>query len=424
MPDSFQPVHAEIIAIGDELTSGQRIDTNSQWISQQLGDLGIRTLFHTTVADDLHSNIAVFQNAARRADVVIATGGLGPTADDLTRQAMGEAFERPLELDHNSLQHIEQMFVRRGRVMPEKNRIQAMFPQGSLPIANPNGTAPGVDLQIGTPTSTCRLFALPGVPVEMKEMWQQSVYPSLVQHFSQRLKPLRHYRLKCFGIGESALEAQLPDLIRRGRTPSVGITVSKATITLRMSAQADSQAAFHELIAPTVHTIRETLGDFVFGEEDEELHDTVAKLLRSRKQTVAVSEWGSAGVLANWLQQAINKDSLAVAEQETNFAGGYVVNSVASANAALGISIPQEAEALAQVLATSAREKTDADYGLAVGPFPDNTDDGDAKVCLALASRDSVRVSSQRFVGHPEILVPRAAKQALNELRLHLLNGS
>ena len=121
-------MHAEVIAIGDELTSGQRLDTNSQWISQRLGELGIPVRYHTTVADDLQANVQVFRNAIQRAPIVIATGGLGPTADDLTRPSLAAAVGRELELNEVALAHIQQLFARRQRKMPQRNRSQAMFP--------------------------------------------------------------------------------------------------------------------------------------------------------------------------------------------------------------------------------------------------------------------------------------------------------
>lgn len=407
---------AEIIAIGDELTSGQRLDTNSQWLSQQLGDLGIRTLFHTTVADDLDANVAAFRSAAGRANLVLATGGLGPTADDLTRESMALAFERTLELDSASLEHIQAMFRSRGREMPERNRVQALFPQGSRPVPNPHGTAPGVDFL--TPNGRCRIFALPGVPAEMKDMYAETVRPALLLQHGKRLRPVRHYRLKCFGTGESALEAMLPDLIRRGRQPTVGITVSHATITLRITGQAASESAFHDLIQPTVAIIHETLGDLVFGTEDDELQHAVCRLLKSTNNSLAVSEWGTAGLVAHWMQDLVESTPAS----QPIFAGGFVVSGIESAQSSLEITVgnlsPQE---LAQQMAEAARLKSKADIGISVGPIPASNDGKDAKVFIGLATADVSKVIGRHFAGHPSILMTRAAKQALNEVRLHLI---
>ena len=225
---------AEVVAIGDELTSGQRLDTNSQWLSQQLGDLGIQTLYHSTVGDDLDANARVFREAAERADLVISTGGLGPTADDLTRVAIARCFDRPLEFHAEVLETIRELFRRRGREMPERNRVQAEFPQGSTVVDNPQGSAPGFWLTLARPTlGDCHLVALPGVPAEMKEMWHQSLAPRLTQLLGADRQIIAHKTIHCFGAGESDVEQMLPDIVRRGRIPSVGITASRATITLR-----------------------------------------------------------------------------------------------------------------------------------------------------------------------------------------------
>lgn len=150
------------------------MDTNSQWLSQQLGDLGVPVVGHTTVSDTLDELVAAIRIAAQRADLVVISGGLGPTADDLTREAMAKAAELTLEFRPEILQEIEARFSYRGRSMPPQNRVQAMFPVGSQSIHNPYGTAPGIDLTWPIGQRSVRLFALPGVPAEMKQMWEQT----------------------------------------------------------------------------------------------------------------------------------------------------------------------------------------------------------------------------------------------------------
>ena len=192
-------MHAEVIAIGDELTSGQRLDTNSQWLSERLGDLGIRVLYHTTVGDDLAANVRVFREAFDRADVLVCTGGLGPTADDLTRQALADATGTQLVLDEAALAHIRALFARRKRPMPERNVVQALFPAGSSVVPNPHGSAPGIDLSVPRAgRAPCRVFAPPGVPAEMQEMWEQTVAPQLLAAIGPP-RLIRHHRVKCFG---------------------------------------------------------------------------------------------------------------------------------------------------------------------------------------------------------------------------------
>lgn len=421
---------AEVIAIGDELTSGLRLDTNSQWLSERLGELGIRVLYHSTVGDDLAANVRVFREAFHRADLVICTGGLGPTADDLTRPALAEASGRELVQDDQALATIRAMFARRKREMPERNVSQAMFPAGSRVVPNPHGTAPGIDLtlarnvadaatQEGTLNrNTCRIFALPGVPAEMREMWQETLKPA-IQAMTGGGNVIRHRRIKCFGIGESDLEQMLPDLIRRGREPSVGITVSGATITLRVTAADESESACEQQMAPTIRTIYDCLGDLVFGEEDDELQHAVVRRLRLRGQTVSVAEWGSGGLLSQWLSEAD--------EEAKHFLGGVVVRAPQAGHLHGSPDVvakhgPHSRE-LVTAMAQQCRAQFNTDYGLALGAFPQSDAVGrePGQVAYAVAAADTVEARTSPFAGHPEILKPRAAKQALNLLRKKLL---
>ena len=411
-------MRAEILAIGDELVTGQRLDTNSAWLAQQLLEIGLPVAFHTTVADQWDDLMAALRLACERADVVVATGGLGPTADDLTRQALAELAGVPLVEDEAVLAHIQALFARRQRPMPPANAIQAQFPQGSQPIPNPHGTAPGIDLTLPRAgRGPARIIALPGVPAEMKEMWQATVRPALAAWLGVR-KVIAHFRVKCFGVGESELEAMLPDLIARDRSPRVGITVHQATITLRITAEGEDAAAARAAMQPTLDAIHECLGDLVFGYEDEELEDVVVRMLQVRGQTLALAEWGSGGMLAHWLTRA---DPTSVA-----FRGGVVLGSREALHAVApeAAAVVDEEIACAMRLAEQVRKHYGADYGLAVGRYP--RQEGPAAhgpVALALAYAEGTRTLSASFGGHPQVAPVRVAKQALNLLRLHLLRG-
>lgn len=413
---------AEVISIGDELTSGQRLDTNSQWLSQQLGDLGVQVRYHTTVADDLDANVRVFRAAVDRADIVVSSGGLGPTADDLTRDSLAQVAGVPLELDEASLAHIRGLFARHNREMPERNRLQAMFPAGARPIFNANGTAPGIDLAVARSTGgSARVFALPGVPAEMFEMFGSWVAPT-VMAMQPEPRVIRHRRIKCFGAGESQVEQMLPDLIRRGRQPSVGITVHAATITLRITAAGRTPEECYAAMQTTVETIHQCLGNLVFGEEDDELEDVVVRQLAEQHKTLATVEGGTGGLLAQWLTRA-------APAQPGGYQGGVVLSNAIAAPAVLGgdpgsWQASATSEEFATAAAASCRAQFAADYALAVGFFPDDaggTSGTAPSYYFALATPDKVICRSGTLISHPSIWQPRAAKGALNLLRLALV---
>ena len=418
-----QIMYAEIISIGDELTSGQRLDTNSQWLSRQLGELGIRVMLHTTIADDMQTNIAAFQQAFERVDLIICTGGLGPTADDLTRQAVADAAGLPLVQDQAALEHIQQLFRQRRRPMPEQNVVQSMFPEGSRVVHNPHGSAPGIDLTLsrrdGKPV---RLFALPGVPAEMKEMWDQTVRPDIISMLPGPPRVIVHQQVKCFGVGESDLEQMLPDLIRRDREPRVGITVSKATITLRVTAEGDSQEECIAAMQPTIASIHECLGSLVFGSGEEELQDAIARLLEEKRATLFIIELGTRGLLNQWMGE--------LNELQGRYLGGAVLSSLEQAgslpgmNGDLPLLVDQSPEAALKELANSVRQATQADYLLVAGPIWAKSGKPDKPaIDLVVATANGTEHQRAAYGGHPDIRQSRSAKQALDFLRLQMLEA-
>ncbi len=317
-------MRAEIIAIGSELVSGQNLDTNSHWLSQQLSDLGIVVAFHTTLGDVLADHLAVFQTAFGDAELVLVTGGLGPTQDDLTREALADCAGVPLVEDPDSLAAIAAMFARRNRVMAERNRVQALFPQGAVPLPNRIGTAPGIWMEMGRTTVVC----LPGVPIEMKIMFRDEVVPRLRERGLIK-RVCVHCKINLFGKGESEIEAQALDLTARGRIPEVGITAHDGTISFRIVGWGDTEEEAQQMIKPTADQIYERFGSLVVGEgTDDVAEGLVAQLARSGS-TLATAESCTGGLLAHMIT--------AIAGVSAYYQGGVVSYANSAKSALLGV---------------------------------------------------------------------------------------
>jgi nicotinamide-nucleotide amidase len=408
----------EIISIGSELTSGQNLDTNSQWLSRRLAEIGIAVGWHTTVADDLDDNVSALRIAAQRARLVLITGGLGPTQDDLTREAMAQAAGVELVFHPESFEQIRQMFARRNRTMPERNRVQAMLPAGAESIANSCGTAPGIWMVQGA----CLMAAMPGVPTEMYAMFETQVRPRLV-HMGFGGGVLVQRKINCFGTGESAVEQKLLDLTRRGHVPEVGITVSDATISLRILARAATREEALAQIGPVETTIRERLGEVVFGVEDEELQDSVVQLLEAKRLTVATAESVTAGLVAQRLGQ--------VAGVSPWLRGGIVAYQNEIKTQLLGV--PERlieehgviSGPVVEAMAASCRTRFRSDIAVSTvglaGPGPGGEDKPVGLVFVGLAWDGGVSSQSHNWGGTRQEIQSRTAKMTLNRVRLHLL---
>jgi len=315
----------EIFSQGEELVTGQIVDTNAAWLSQQAVACGFTVTRHTAVGDNMPELVGLLLDIAQRADCCICTGGLGPTSDDLTAMAVAEAFDCPLIFDAQAFEQITRFFTNRHREMPESNRKQAMLPQGAERIDNHWGTAPGFSLKYGR----CWFVFLPGVPMEMKHLFQEQILPSLPQRFS--LQPGLLITFKTFGLGESACQ----ELINAIEIPSsVQLGFRAGTDDVHVKLQFPTDYPKQEMMA-LIADFSEQLGDCVFaidglGEATGDLVFEIDKQMIARNRTLAVIETISHGLLAakciacdwllsaNYQQSSINLeagiDVMAIAE--------------------------------------------------------------------------------------------------------------
>lgn len=411
-------MNAEIVAVGTELLLGNIVDTNSAEISTALAELGVNVYFHTAVGDNPLRLQAALGQALLRSDLVIVTGGLGPTQDDITREALAAVSGHPLELRPEARAHIEQCFKATGRPMTENNLRQAMLPKGAQMLPNPRGTAPGIYLQAGR----CHVFCLPGVPTEMRAMWRESVAPRLKELVREEEGVIHSRTLHFYGIGEALLESKVEDLLK-GANPTVAPYAGTGEVRLRITAKAASLEEARALIAPVEARIKERVGEYLYGYDGENLETVVGRLLTETSKTLAVAESCTGGLLAHRITN--------VPGSSAYFRQGWVVYSNDAKVEELGVdqALLEEhgavSEPVARAMAQGARERSGADFAAAVTGIAGPGGGTGAKpvgfVCFGLAHPGGTRTFSRTFRGGREDVKWRSASEALNALRLALL---
>ncbi|MFO7918464.1 MAG: CinA family nicotinamide mononucleotide deamidase-related protein [Anaerolineae bacterium] len=375
-------MQAEIVTIGTELLLGEIVDTNSTWIAQRLTTIGLNLYYTLTVGDNLQRIIQVLEQSSGRSDVVITTGGLGPTVDDLTRKAVAAATERELILDEQLLKEIQEFFAQRHHTMSENNRRQAYVPEGAQIIHNPVGTAPAFAVE----QNDHLIISLPGVPHEMKYLMKNEVLPYLEARYDLK-DVIRSRFLHTCGIGESTVGSEIGDLMGL-KNPTVGTRAHPGQTDVCITAKAENAQEAEALIEPIEADIRARLGDHVFGADEETLADVVTELLAQRKLRLSVTETVTQGELAQHLSQA--------SKGVETFAGGSVLPTEKNLQEVLGIErqLFEEhgfpSQAVADAAARSARTMCRADIGLAViGPLDPVAADA-PPVYFSLAFADEV----------------------------------
>ncbi|MBX3389543.1 MAG: CinA family nicotinamide mononucleotide deamidase-related protein [Phycisphaeraceae bacterium] len=387
---------AAIISQGDEIVIGQTLDTNSKWIAARLLDLGIVPVEHASLPDDRNAIAAAFARLAESVDLIVCTGGLGPTEDDLTRFALADASSDALLEDSDALAQIAAWFSARGRQMNELNRVQALRPTRAEFLPNLFGTAPGIRSRIGR----CDVFCLPGPPRELAAMFERLVIPRLKPDPSRTVLVRV---LHTIGLGESDIalrfrDAPGGDLMSRDRIPLVGTTASNSVVSCRIRYEGPvSNAEAKKLVARDEATIRALIGEAVFGTDDDTLASVIVQALRERGQTIAIVESCTGGLVASQLTD--------VAGASDVFRAGWVTYSNETKTREVGVSAnlfkdsgnsPAPGAVSAEValaMATGGMTEANADYAVAItgvaGPSGGTEQKPVGTVFIALASREA-----------------------------------
>ena len=308
-----ESINAEIIAIGTEILLGEITDTNSVYIARLLRDLGVTLYYMTSVGDNEQRIASAIRIALSRAQVVITCGGLGPTIDDMTRQGVAIATDRGLTFHQDLLDKIAERFANFRAHMTENNQRQAYLPDNAIVIENPVGTAPSFIVE----HSGSVVISVPGVPREMKYLMTESVVPYLQEHFKLGTGIIKARVLRTAGIGESLLDTQIGTELLQASNPTIGLAAHTGQVDVRITAKASDEAEADRMIAIVESQLREKLGRYIFGVDQETIEDVLVKLLRETNVTVAISETGIGDPIGKAIE-AVEQGSAVLAKKQIN----------------------------------------------------------------------------------------------------------
>lgn len=407
---------AEILAVGTELLMGQIANTNAQYISSRLPNVGIGVYYHDVVGDNPERLKQCLALALSRSDVVILTGGLGPTQDDLTKETVAEAVKRKLVLDQESLDKMTAFFAKRNRKMTDNNIKQAYLPEGCIIVRNKNGTAPGCIIEEGGKV----IIMLPGPPSEMKPMFDDSVIPYFAAKSEFRLESRF---LRIFGIGESAVEDTLIDLIGTQNNPTIAPYAKDGEVTLRITAKYNKNSTDEDIITPVENEIRRRLGDAVYSNDNSSLEEVSAKLLMDCGTTLSLAESCTGGMVAASLTETPGISAV--------FDRAAVTYSNRSKVEELGVkqeTLAQHgavSEQTAKEMAEGIRRASSTDIGISItgiaGPDGGTPEKPVGTVYIALAHKNGVDSQKLELWGSRNRIRNVTCLHVFDMLRRHLL---
>jgi nicotinamide-nucleotide amidase len=408
---------AEIIGVGTELLLGNITNTDAQEISKALSEIGVNVYFHTVVGDNPERLKQAVAIARSRADIIITTGGLGPTCDDLTKQTLAEAFGKKLVFNEDEAQKIRDFFEKRlhNMEMTENNFQQAYLPEGCTIFDNGIGTAPGCAFE----SDGKHVLMLPGPPRECREMLFKCAVPYLKKLSDQEI---HSHNIHIFGLGESAVEARLRDMMNSMKNPTLAPYAKDSEVQLRLTAKAKSKAEADEMMAPALEKIRSILGDIIYGIDTESLENTVVGLLKERSKTLSAAESCTGGLLSKRLTD--------IAGASEVFAGGMVTYSAESKTALLGVDaglIRKKGAAsreVAEQMAVMVRYRFNTDLGAGItgiaGPDSDESEQEPGTVFVALSAEDGIWYRNLSLPFDRSRVRTAASSHALDMIRRYL----
>lgn len=405
-----------IITTGDEIMAGNVVDTNASWLSDQCWKIGAKVVWRYTVTDEASDIGEACRLASQKADIVLVTGGLGPTVDDITLSAAAKAFGKKLECREAVLKEIERFFKRVGREMSESNKKQAFLPEGGEALPNKVGTAPGCEVQFGKAT----FYFFPGVPAELYPMFEEIVLPHIKEKWGEKII-YREKILKLFGAPEATLDTKLKG-VDLGKV-RLSFRVHFPEIWLKLACWGENQPQVEEALGKATQNVYARVGDYIYGEGEESLSQVIGKLLKKKKATLAVGESCTGGFLANQITD--------ISGASDYFERGVVTYSNQAKEDILGISketlkkFGAVSEQMAKEMAKGVREKSGATYGLSItgiaGPTGGTKEKPVGTIYIGLATPKKIEVQHFRFERSRLEFKQLVSATALNWLRKVLL---
>ena len=410
-------MRAEIITVGTEILLGDIVNTNSQFLAKELANLGVEVYYQGTVGDNEDRLLESLEESLHRSDMVITTGGLGPTKDDLTKETAAKLFNQELVFHEESWCEIEAYFNKLGKVPTENNKKQAYFPKEAIVLKNNNGTAPGAILKKDNKT----IIVLPGPPREMKPMFEEHVKPYL-QYLTDDI--LVSKTLRFYGIGESSLENAIIDIINEQSNPTIAPYAKDTEVTLRITAKAISEEVAMDLINPVIDKIEDRVGQYIYSQGESTLEDTVAEMLVNKNLTISVAESCTGGMVSSNL---INYPGIS-----SVFMEGCITYSNEAKMKSLGVKketldkFGAVSEETAREMAEGIARRYNTNIGISTtgiaGPEGGTKEKPVGLVYFGIYINGKIIVKRYIFNGSRQQVRLRATKTILNDLRLELIN--